>query len=227
MKKQMARRFDRAVDTCRDGQPISDSLGVSSRADCASKCSNTERCEAFDTNGRQCFLKSSCPSRRAKNSSCNPAVRQGWCGYRVAAPVELSNVAVVQSTHVVSPSILSRFALAQSQLQLAGALYRTSFLMGDEPTDRCGDKSHPRHQMVAQLRRRLGKRAVWCIDARSYVKVWPSFFDGLKSLPWRHRLPGGRPGPHWRRSIAFSAAPPPPAAPSSIFHQSLGPKQPR
>ena len=203
--------FDRLLSVCdsKAGEALSGARSVDSVAACARQCDDHDACDGFDTNGTQCYLKSSCPAARQPSSLCSNM--GSWCGYQRTSwdarprPGALADTVVVTQTHLVTPAAIKRFALAQSQLRAVGARHFVALLIGDEPggRDRCDDARHPRAADLATLRAALGADAVWCVDPPLFQRRWPDFFARTAALPWKHELPASNKGrrvppPHWR-----------------------------
>ena len=112
-----------------------------------------------------------------------------------------SESAVVVQTHVITPHLVKRFALAKSQLAAHGIPFYVSFLIGDSASAACPDGRGPPHEALDSLRAAISSESVWCLDPRDHAAVLPTFFKSLEAFAPAHRSMYGKPtaiaGLHW------------------------------
>ena len=66
--------YETLTTTCQNAVAVSSVISVSSVDECISKCDASGQCNALDTDGGSCYLKSHCEGTVGKCS--------GWCGHR-------------------------------------------------------------------------------------------------------------------------------------------------
>lgn len=71
-----AREYEKLSRTCQNATAVSPLLSVASVTACEAACDAHSGCDAVDTDGSSCYLKSTCHG--TPDASCS-----GWCGYRL------------------------------------------------------------------------------------------------------------------------------------------------